>query len=198
LVTHYDLDFPKEPQTKPYKCRKHDRVCQPTQNAYKFIYRYSLDTIDRIFEFSKLRTDAKVDLFQADSRKTEFPQFNGIITSPPYVGLIDYHEQHVYAYHLLNLKDIRFDEIGPASNGSSTKAINDYKESLIKVFGKANKSMVQGGRMIVVASDKYNLYDEIAQKSGLVTENVINRHVNRRTGRRTSNFFESVFIWKKL
>lgn len=39
LTTHFDLDFPKKPQLEPYYCRKHSRMCQPVDEAYKFIYR---------------------------------------------------------------------------------------------------------------------------------------------------------------
>jgi len=55
LVTHYDLDFPKEPQTKPYQCYKHQRTCQPVEEAYKFLSRYTIDTLDRVKEFSKIK-----------------------------------------------------------------------------------------------------------------------------------------------
>jgi DNA modification methylase len=197
LVTHFDLDFPSKPQIEPYYCYKHGRTCQPTQEAYKFLYRYSLDTIDRIIEFDKVRTTASVIVCHADSRKVELPPIDGLISSPPYVGLIDYHQQHVYAYHLLGLMDLRTEEIGAAKNGSSQKAKEIYQQDLICVFKNAANSMMSGGRMIVIAGDKYNLYDEIALKCGLETEFVLNRHVNRRTGRRSTNFFESVFIWRK-
>ena len=30
LTTHFDLDFPKTPQTEPYYCYKHSRICNPT------------------------------------------------------------------------------------------------------------------------------------------------------------------------
>ena len=115
LTTHFNLDFPKKPQTEPYWCHKHSRVCQPTSEALKFLNRYSYDTISRISEFARIRTDASVEIFHADSRKVDFPPVHGVITSPPYVGLIDYHEQHAYAYHLLGLEDQRGNEIGPAS-----------------------------------------------------------------------------------
>lgn len=70
LTTHFDLDFPKNPQTEPYWCYKHSRTCSPTQDAIKFLHRYSHDTIKRIEEFSALRSDAwiKVDTQTADSQ----------------------------------------------------------------------------------------------------------------------------------
>lgn len=35
LTTHFDLDFPKKPQTEPYWCYKHSRTCVPTDSAFK-------------------------------------------------------------------------------------------------------------------------------------------------------------------
>ena len=197
LTTHFDLDFPKKPQTEPYYCYKHSRICSPTQEAIKFIKRYSIDTIRRVEEFSKLRTNASVTIEHIDSKEADIPSVHGVITSPPYLGLIDYHKQHIYAYNLLGLEDRQQHEIGSASNGSSQKARQEYKKDISKVFKHIAKAMVNDGRMIVVANDKANLYPEIAEMAGLEIESVVHRHVNRRTGRRSGKFFESVFIWKK-
>lgn len=197
LTTHFDLDFPKKPQTEPYWCYKHSRICQPTSEALKFLNRYSYDTISRIEEFTRIRTDASVEIFHADSRKVNFPPIHGVITSPPYVGLIDYHEQHAYAYHLLGLEDKRENEIGPAAEGTSQRAKQKYQEDIAEVFRRVGKSLLPGGRVIVVAADTADLYDEIARFAEFEVEYTINRHVNRRTGRRAADFYESVFIWQK-
>ena len=198
LTTHFDLDFPKRPQTEPYWCYKHSRQCSPTTEAMKFIKRYSLDTLRRIEEFSLYRTNAKTIIRHADSRLAKFPPIDGVITSPPYVGLIDYHEQHTYAYHLLGLTDRRVSEIGAAANGSSKRARQEYQKGIAKVFRKAVDAMSTGGRLIVVAHDRSRLYDEIARLCDVEVEATLERHVNRRTGRRSNEFFESIFIWRKL
>ena len=197
LTTHFDLDFPKKPQTEPYWCYKHSRTCKPTTSAYKFLKRYSIDSIARLEEFDRLRTDAFVNVIHGDSQKEEIPRIDGVITSPPYVGLIDYHDQHRYAYELLGLEDKSSLEIGSAKDGSSQKAKCAYQDSIVNVFKRILPSMPSGGYFIVVAGDKHNLYSEIAKKCNVLEEAVIKRHVNRRTGRRSSEFFESVFIWKK-
>lgn len=197
LTTHFDLDFPKKPQTEPYWCYKHSRICQPTNEALKFISRYSYDTIKRVQEFASVRTSARIEVIHADSRKTDFPPIHGVITSPPYLGLIGYHEQHAYAYHLLDLQDERDKEIGSPSQGIGHKARQRYVEDIAEVFRRVGKSLLPGGRVIVVAADTANLYDEIAKLAGFRVECVLNRHVNRRTGRRSSEFFESVFVWRK-
>ncbi|NLJ57075.1 MAG: site-specific DNA-methyltransferase [Firmicutes bacterium] len=197
LTTHFDLDFPKKPQTGPYWCYKHSKVCRPTRSAFKFIKRYSMDTLRRIEEFSKIRTNAWVKVCHGDCRKVNFPPVDGVITSPPYVGLIDYHEQHAYGYHLLDLEDNREKEIGPAAKGSSRKAQQKYQKDIANVFKRTILSLPRGGRIIVVAGDRNNLYVEIAEQIGVEIEAVVQRHVNRRTGRRSSKFYESVFVWKK-
>ena len=197
LTTHFDLDFPKSPQTEPYWCYKHSRTCHPTTEAFKFIHRYSLDTLSRIQEFAQLRTNSKTEVRHSDSLLASFPLINGVITSPPYVGLIDYHEQHAYAYQLLGLKDRRCSEVGPAANGTSIKSKKQYQQQIAKVLRKSIDSMTKGGILVVVAHDSANLYPEIANLSGAEEVAVLNRHVNRRTGRRSSEFYESIFIWRK-
>ncbi len=197
LTTHFDLDFPKKPQTEPYWCYKHGRTCVPIDNAFKFLRRYSMDTIKRVEEYSALRTNAQVSIFHGDSRLEKIPSIDGLITSPPYVGLIDYHEQHRYAYELFNLEDRRSNEIGPAEQGSNQKAKKAYQKAVTQVFTNAMKSMTPGGYLIVVAGDRHGLYDEIAENCGVVVEAVVRRHVNRRTGRRSTEFYEDIFIWRK-
>ena len=197
MTTHFDLDFPKRPQTESYWCYKHSRKCSPTTGAFKFLERYSVDSLRRIEQFAEVRTNANVTISQADSRNEPLPVIHGVITSPPYVGLIDYHEQHAYAYHLLGLEDRRQLEIGPASNGSSQKAKATYQDDIALVFRRVAEAMDPGGRIIVVAGDRSNLYGEIARQAEVDVETVLQRHVNRRTGRRSGEFYESIFIWRK-
>lgn len=198
LTTHFDLDFPKEPHTTPYHCYKHSRTCLPTDNALQFLDRYSLDTLRRIKEFSSIRTDASVTIISGDAREVAFPQVDAVITSPPYVGLIDYHDQHRYAYELLGLPRNDEQEIGAAANGSSKRAQDVYSSGISKVFSNIRRSLTENGVVVVVVvvHDKNNLYTELASKIGYSLEETVQRHVNRRTGRRTSDFFEGILIWR--
>lgn len=197
LTTHFDLDFPKKPQIEPYYCYKHRRICQPTTSAFQFINRYSLDTIARVKEYARLQTPATIEIHHHDSSKATIPLVDGVMTSPPYVGLIDYHEQHRYAYELLGLEDRRQEEIGAAQAGTSKKAKYEYQQGIIRVFQNIIPSVKLGGYLIVVAGDKHNLYGEIAEALGVEVEAILQRHVNRRTGRRSTPFYESIFIWRK-
>lgn len=197
LVTHYDLDFPKKPQTTPYHCYKHGRTCTPISEAYKFLLRYTIDTLERIKEFSKIKTNAKVLLYHNDSRSVKLPKgIDMIFTSPPYLGLIDYHEQHKYAYELLGLKNNEIREIGPAKNGQSNRAKEEYIKGINDVLINTRDFMVKDGLAIIVINDKFNLYKPDAV--GFKSIGRVERHVNRRTGRRNGAFYESILIWQKI
>lgn len=197
LVTHYDLDFPKEPQTKPYDCFKHNRVCQPVNEAYKFLSRYSIDTLDRIKEFSKVKTAASVTVNHDDSREVKLPKgIDMVFTSPPYIGLIDYHEQHKYAYELLGLKNNETREIGPAKNGQSVQAKEAYIKGINDVLSYTRDYMTKNALALIVVNDKYHLYQPDAV--GFKEIGRVERHVNRRTGRREGAFYESILIWQKV
>lgn len=198
LTTHFELDFPKRPITRPYHCRKHDRTCQPTEDALKFLNRYALDTLKRIKEFAKFRTRKRVEVICGDSRKVRFPfRFDTVVTSPPYVGLIDYHEQHRYAYELLGLAERANLEIGPASQGTSQVAKRNYVEAISRVFRNCIEQMVDSGTLIVIVNDRHGLYENLHLDLGVTRIARLERHVNRRTGRRSGDFFEQIFVWKK-
>ncbi|MFA5386060.1 MAG: DNA methyltransferase [Candidatus Paceibacterota bacterium] len=197
LVTHFDLDFPKKPQITPYQCYKHGRICKPTEEAYKFLNRYTIDTLRRIKEFSRIRTKAKVVLSNDDSRSLNLPKgIDMVFTSPPYLGLIDYHEQHKYAYELLGLKNNETREIGAAKNGHSDKAKQDYIKGINDVLLHTRDYMAKDGLAIIVVNDKFGLYKPEA--TGFKAIGRVERHVNRRTGRRKGAFYESILIWKKI
>ena len=197
LVTHFDLDFPKEPQTKPYQCYKHRRICQPVEEAYKFLSRYTIDTFDRVKEFSELKTKAKAVVNHADSREVELPKgIDMVFTSPPYIGLIDYHEQNKYAYELLGLKNNEAREIGPAKNGQSQRAKSDYIKGINDVLIHTRDYMAKNALALIVVHDKYKLYNPV--DAGFKEIGRVERHVNRRTGRREGAFYESILIWQKI
>src|SRR6266513_4068016 len=54
-TTHFDLDFPREPQLGAYWCHKHKRECRPVERAEHFLRRYALDTLARVKAFAQAR-----------------------------------------------------------------------------------------------------------------------------------------------
>jgi DNA methylase len=194
LTTHFDLDFPREPVTGPYRCRKHKRECQPVTEAGKFLARYTADTVQRLRAFSSVRAPSQVKVVHGDARRIRVAQASGVITSPPYPGLIDYHEQHRYAYELLDLPDRRKLEIGAAAFGRGRAALSRYVAAMSEVFTNTSRQLVGGSPVVIVVADSHDLYPAILDRAGLLLEERITRHVNRRTGRRAGEFFEDVLV----
>ena len=198
LTTHFDLDFPKAPQVGPYHCYKHKRECKPIEKADHFVRRYTLDTLTRLKEFARVRTKRSVEVLHGDAGELELPGlFDAVVTSPPYPGLIDYHEQHRYAYELLGLDDLRDREIGAAERGTSKAAIESYVDGIVRVLASCAEVLKPRGRFVIVVNDRRGLYPQILERSGLVLEQSYQRHVNRRTGRRAGEYFETVLVARR-
>jgi DNA modification methylase len=186
LARHDDLDFPAEPAPEEYFCHKHRRVCRPVGEADKFLRRYVRDAVQRVQEFADVRSDESVTIVHGDARALDPPACDLVFTSPPYPGLIDYHEQHAYAYELLGLERRDADEIG--------RGVKGYCEDVAAVLARARGALRRGGKIVIVVNDRRGLYDGILAAAGLRLEDRVVRHVNRRTGRRRGEYYEDVLI----
>ena len=120
--------------------------------------------------------------------------FDAILTSPPYPGLIDYHEQHRYAYELLGLDDRRERELGAAARGTSRAALSDYATGVLDVLRNCLPALPDDAPVIIVVNDRRDVYPQILADAGLRVVERLERHVNRRTGRRAGEYYESVFV----
>jgi len=213
-TTHSDLATLTEPQIGPYYCRKHKKLCTPINSIVKHLIRYTYDTIKRLNEFSRLKKNVFSDVIHGDSReinifkeiKKQNPGFykllvnkkiDGVFTSPPYVGQIDYHEQHAYAYELFDIPRKDDKEIGPLFKGQGQKAKDEYVEGISKVFINISRFIKDNGDFFIVANDKYNLYPLIAEKSGLKIVEQFKRPVLNRTERDRQPYAEIIFHMKK-
>lgn len=213
-TTHSDLATLKEPQVGPYYCTKHKKICVPTNTTIMHLKRYTYDSIVRTKAFSKLKKEYKFAIIHGDSRNTDIlyeiktknapfytilknKKIDGVFTSPPYVGQIDYHEQHAYAYELFNIK--RFDdlEIGPLFKGQGNKAKEEYISGITSVFKNIMPFVKDDGDYFVVANDKYNLYPIIAENCGLKIVEKFKRPVLNRTERDRQPYCETIFHMKK-
>jgi len=193
---HFDLEFPRSPQHEPYWCHKHRRECRPVERADHFLRRYALDTLARIKAFARVRgRGSEAEVLHGDARELDWGgPFDAVVTSPPYPGLIDYHEQHRYAYELLELDDLREREIGAAASGTSRAAISAYEEGVAGVLANAATALRPEAPLLVVVNDRRELYPSILERAGLRLEDRLRRHVNRRTGRRAGEYFEDVLV----
>jgi len=195
-TTHFDLEFPRAPQLDPYWCHKHRRTCRPVDRASHFLRRYALDTLTRIKAFARVRPrDREALVLHGDARELDWEgPFDGLVTSPPYPGLIDYHEQHRYAYELLGLDDRREREIGAAETGTGRAALDAYADAIATVLRDGSTALRAGAPVVIVVNDRRDLYPQILERAGLRLEQRLRRHVNRRTGRRAGEYFEDVLV----
>lgn len=213
-TTHSDLATLKKPVLTTYYCHKHGKICKPLFTILYWFSRYSWDTVNRLNEFNKVRTDTYQICLHGDSRTIELlsslrrknekfyqnvkeNKIKGIFTSPPYVGLIDYHEQHAYAYDLFGFK--RYDdlEIGPLFKGYGKEARESYVRGISDVLNNCIKYLADDFNIFLVANDKYNLYPKIAKKSGLKIVNEFKRPVLNRTERDKGAYSEIIFHMKR-
>jgi DNA modification methylase len=136
-----------------------------------------------------------VRVLHGDSREVDpGADFDAVVTSPPYPGLIDYHEQHRYAYELLELDDLREHELGAAAAGSSREALARYVQGVAEVLASASNALRPGAPLLIVVNDRRELYPEVLARAGLRLEDRYRRHVNRRTGLRAGEYFEDVLV----
>jgi DNA modification methylase len=213
-TTHSDLATLREPQFGPYYCKKHRKLCTPVNSISRHLKKNTLDTLKRLKEYSLLKKMVFTQVIHGDSRsidifrevRRENPQFyrllanekiSGIFTSPPYVGQIDYHEQHAYAYELFNIQREDEKEIGPLYKGQGEVARKEYVEGVSKVLSNMSRFIKEDGNYFIVANDKFNLYPQIAKKSGLVIVNQFKRPVLNRTERDRQPYSEIIFHMKK-
>ncbi len=212
-TTHSDLATLVEPVIATYYCTKHGKICKPLFTILNWFQRYSTDTIKRLREFDRLRTDTQqicitsdsryINIFEALGNKNRIlydlakkNKIKGIFSSPPYVGLINYHEQHAYAYDLFGFKRNDDFEIGPLFRGQGKEARASYVEGISNVLNNCKKYLADNYDVFLVANDKYNLYPQIAGNSGMRIINQYKRPVLNRTEKDKSAYSEIIFHMK--
>lgn len=212
-TTHADLATLKEPVTQTYYCAKHGKICKPLFSIMNWWQRYGLDTIDRIKQFDKLRTNTHQICLTGDARSINIfeglrktnesfakiaskQKIKGIFSSPPYVGLINYHEQHAYSYDLFGYKRQDHLEIGPLYRGQGKEARESYVQGIADVLNNCKKSLANNYDIFLVANDKYGMYPFIAKKADMEIVKQYKRPVLNRTEKDKSAYAETIFHLK--
>jgi len=213
-TTHADLATLKEPVTTTYYCKKHGKICKPLFSILSWWQRYGQDTIERVVQFDGLRTNTFQKCLVGDSRRINIiqeleekhPKFgklikdnkiDGIFSSPPYVGLIDYHEQHAYSYDLFGFERKDDLEIGPLCKGQGIEARKSYIKGISDVLNSCKKFLKQDYDVFLVANDKYGLYPQIAELSNMKIVNEYKRPVLNRVEKDRSAYAEIIFHLKE-
>ncbi len=212
-TTHADLATLLEPITTTYYCSKHGKMCKPLFSILKWWETYTKDTVKRISQFDRLRTQTfqvcltgdsrTIDIFQElEKKNSDFAKLackqkiKGIFSSPPYVGLIDYHEQHAYAYDLFGFERKDDLEIGSLFKGQGREAKQSYIQGIIDVLNNCKKYLVDDYDIFLVANDKYNIYPNIAENAGMKIVNQYKRPVLNRTEKDKGAYSEIIFHLK--
>ena len=213
-TTHADLATLKEPITSTYYCKKHGKICKPLFSILSWWQRYMQDTIQRVVQFDELRTDTFQKCLVGDSRtinivqelEKKYPEFGrltkkskiaGIFSSPPYVGLINYHEQHAYAYDLFGFEWKAELEIGPLYKGQGLEARKSYIKGISDVLNNCKQFFKRDYDVFLVANDKYGLYPQIAELSDMKIVNEYKRPVLNRVEKDRSAYSEIIFHMKE-
>ena len=111
--------------------------------------------------------------------------------------MIDYHEQHAYAYDLFGFKRQDELEIGPLSNGQGREAKEIYVKSISEVLNNCKRYLVKDYDVFLVANDKWNLYPTIAENAGMIIVNQYKRPVLNRTEKDKGAYSETIFHLKE-
>jgi len=210
-TTHADLATLKEPVVTPYYCKKHGKICKPIFSILSWWVRYTDDTLARLREFDRLRTNTYQVCITGDSRtlniidevKGKNPNFGklvenqkikGIFSSPPYVGLIDYHEQHAYSYEIFGFDRNDQQEIGAMSKGQGKEARMEYIQGIAQVLLNCKQYLQEDYEIFLVANDKFNLYPEIARLAGMQIVNRYKRPVLNRVEKDRSNAYAEIIF----
>ena len=213
-TTHSDLATLFEPQITTYYCKKHGKICKPLFSIDSWWNRYTKDTLKRLKQFDKLRTNTNQICLTGDSRninivselnrkKPEFSKIvktqkiDGIFSSPPYVGLIDYHEQHAYSYDLFGFERKDELEIGPLHKGQGREARESYAKGIAEVLLNSKKYLKDNYDIFLVANDKYGLYPKIAEMAGMKIVNKYKRPVLNRVEKDRNAYSEIIFHLKE-
>lgn len=213
-TTHADLATLKAPVTATYYCKKHGKICKPLFSILNWWQRYSQDTIKRIKQFDALKSDTFQKCLVGDSRniniieelKVKFTKLSGLVerdkiagifSSPPYVGLINYHEQHAYAYDLFDFDRKDKFEIGPLFNGQGLKARESYVKGISDVLNNCKRYLKPDYNIFLVANDKYNLYPQIAELADMQITKEHKRPVLNRVEKSRSAYSETIFHLKE-
>ncbi len=206
LVHHYDLATPTEPVRGPYVCYKHKgKVCRPVTTIVPRLKFYSVDTVRRVKEFQRVRKSAVSLAVEGDSRTIRLDDHlreaglpargaAGIFTSPPYVGQIDYHEQHGYAYELFGIGRRDELEIGPKSRGKGELAKQGYTRGMVASLRNMRGHLSPGSPVLLVANDRLGLYPHIFEEAEMRVEKSFQRPVEDRTERDKRPYSETVFL----
>ena len=131
------------------------------------------EAIFSVREFSRIRTESTMNVIRHDSRTVSLdtiegsPRPNLILTSPPYIGKINYHDTFDSLYRVFGIQRHDEEEIGSRSKGEGFSARRNYVKDMVEVFNNMRKWSDPNSLIILIVEDRFKLFGEIAKRAAL-------------------------------
>jgi len=165
----------RERPERIYWCLNHGRWCCFGLSLYPYFKKFG----ERLFRgYREYIRDVgegaweRLEFHRGDSRRLDwFPggmRFRGVVTSPPYLGLMDYHGRNAYAFEVLGLDGNEGAEIGRERACSK----GQYVDDMVEVFVGLRGLLEEGARVHCVVADEAGLYRDIFRWSRYKVDSV--------------------------
>ena len=153
--------------------------------------RYLVDTLERLKAFQRVRARGRsAEIVHGDAPSSS-SKGHSTRSVAALSGLIDYHEQHRYAYEILGLDDrrerelVRRPRVRAAAPSRTTAGISAVWPLL--------ERLADGAPVLVVVNDRRDLYRRSSSEAGS-SRRAARAPRQSRTGRRAGEYFESILV----
>ena len=196
-TTHFDLDFPREPQVEPYWCHKHRRTCRPVEEARRFLLRYTTGHArpDRDVRGGQggRRTRVRRARRRARARPRRPVRRCGHVAAVP--GADRLPRAAPLRVRAARPRRAAGGRARTAARGASAGRRSTPTSRASRACSRTReRRLAPGAPVCIVVNDRRDLYPEVLRRAGLRLDDRLERHVNRRTGRRAGEYFESVLV----
>ena len=197
LTSHFDLDFPRAPTREPYWCHKHKRTCTPVDGSRQVHRSLSASTpssasrrsttcgTGRARPRSSMATRARSTSAAPSTRSSRRRRIPVSSTTTSSTATRTSYSGSTTAATC---------ELGAAVRGTSRAAVDEYVNGISAVLANVLPALRPRAPVLVVVNDRRDLYPAIFERVGLRIVERLERHVNRRTGRRSGEYYESIFV----
>ena len=196
-TAHFDLDFPRAPQLEPYWCHKHRRECRPVEAARRFLLRYTLDTLDRIEAFAAVRAEGRIARMLHGDARDDRPR--GAVRRRHHVAAVSRPDRLPRAASV-RLRAARPRRATRSRARPARPRDRPRRDRGVRRTESPRCSRTRGRRSpsaAACASSSTTAATSIrrsCKRAGLRLVDRHERHVNRRTGRRAGEYYESILV----
>ena len=160
--------------------------------ADKFLRRYLLDTLARIKEFQHVRLPSRVaDVVHGDAPEIDLGgAFDAVVTVAGRIRGSSTTTSSIATRTSFSSSTTAANENGiAAARGRVGSLFAEYADGILSVLSNCLPALDGRAPVIVVVNDRLDLYPEILERAGLRVVERLSAHVNRRTGRRSGEYF---------